>query len=207
MHAKRLIVAASLLGLLAAAAALTWAFWPGPPPATVEEVTEAIMAADPAGLSKEELAAYVKEVRSGFERLPPHAFEAFFAQTAENEGLRERMGALRERVRTLSPEEREKLPRAIPTDQRMTLMTKRMEEMVEELEMLPPEEREEALRSGIMGRFGGRGRGEGRPDRGRRPAITKERFIERRAQTSPTQRAKFHVARRKMLRLLDEGGR
>ena len=76
-------------------------------------------------------------------------------------------------------------------------MLSRMESMVEVLEALPPDMREEFLEERRRAREGS---GKSGPRGG---GLTKERLMQRRSQSTPTQRARFHQVRQRFRAALE----
>ena len=118
MKRKGLVVTLSILGILAATGTLVWAFWPEPPPATVDDVYGALMAVDPSTLSGEEAAPHIEKVGAVFRRLSPHEYDALADRTVKDEEFGKRMRSLMRRARELEGVGEERLPRLLPPEHR-----------------------------------------------------------------------------------------
>jgi len=118
MRTKRTVVTCSILGILGAAAALAWTFWPTPQ-ATADEVAAELMAVDPASLSDEELGPHIEKLGETIRRMPAHGFDALFEKLGDDEALRERMRAFRARAMAARKDGEERLPSLLPPEQRV----------------------------------------------------------------------------------------
>ena len=198
MSRKKLALAiGSVVGLLAAAAMLVWHLWPEPPPTTADMVYGAVMAeTDPLKMSPEELDRWVNDVASVVERLPPHEMQKLLTLALQNE-------TIRQRFESLEPATRQRLVSLISQEQRARLGAEMAQGMVAFLKAMPRPVRNAAIRQ--MHEHGKRERGR-RGGRGGHPEMTKERFAEWQAASSPRQRSKFIRAMRDMRKMLEDAG-
>ncbi len=191
---KWLLIVACAVCLLAAGGILAWYFWPQPPPTTAEQVVEAVLKADPAEMSQEELAAWIKDVAAKTERLPPHEMQKLVEQALANEGLRERF-------ESLPPEERRKLVELVSEEQRARMMVTMATGVVQMLKAVPAPARKAMIQQMIDRREAYKGKG-----KGVHPEMSKESVARWLAATTPTQRAEVVRAMREMRKMMREAG-
>ena len=199
MNRKKLIaVIVSVVCVLAAAGALTWHFWPEPPPTTADQVYGSVMSDDnPLEMSPKELDRWVNDVADTVQRLPAHEMQKLLQVAMQDEEMRKRFESLK-------PETRRRLVDLISEEQRARLGAEMMEGMVQFLRAMPKPLRVRAIREmherGKRHRERGGGEGRGHPE------MTKERFAEWHAATTPRRRAQFVRAMRDMRQMLEEAG-
>ncbi len=191
---KWLLIAGCAACLLGAGSVAAWHFWPKPPPTTADQVVEAVMNSDPAEMSQEELATWIRDVASKAERLPPHEMQKLVEKAMANEGLRERF-------ESLPPEERRKLVELVSEEQRARMMAKFTTGMVAVLKALPAPARKVMLQQMIQRHEADRGKG-----KGDRPEMSKESVARWLAATTPTQRSEMVRAMREMRVMMKEAG-
>jgi len=188
----------SVVYVLGAAGALTWHFWPEPPPTTADQVYGAVMSDDnPLEMSPEELDRWVNDVADTVEHLPAHEMQKLLQVAMQDEDMRKRFESLK-------PETRRRLMNLISEEQRARLGAEMMEGMVLFLRAMPKPLRVRAIREMHARGRRHRERG-GREGRGH-PEMTKQRFAEWHAATTPRRRAQFVRAMRDMRKMLDEAG-
>lgn len=195
MRRRVALVFACVCLLGGAGAILAFALRPGPPPSTADEVFAALDEVKPAELSDEDLDRWARKVASAIDRLPPHEFQRLVQKAVADESLRERF-------RSLDPEQRRKLMDLVSEEQRSRMMVSMAAAMVASLKAMPEELRTETLQR--MWERREQMRGEGK--RSGRPRMTKERFVRRVAATTPTQRARLVRAMREMRRMMHQAG-
>ena len=187
------VICACLLGVAALVAVVT--LKREPPPSTADEVFAAFGDARPEEMSDEELDRWARKVASAIDRLPPHEFQRLVQRAVADESLRERF-------RSLGPEQRRKLMDLVSEEQRSRMMMSMATAMVETLKAMPEPVRTETLRRMWARRqemrAGGKALGH--------PRMSKERFARRVAATTPTQRARFVRAVREMRRMMQQAG-
>ena len=186
-----LMIGACVVSLLGAGGVLAWHFWPEPPPPTAEDVYAAMTEVDPGELSEEELDRWVVKVADAVERLPAHEVEKFVGKAIADPKLRERFESLDE-------EHRKKLANLISDEQRARLMTEMVPRFVEQLKQMPPPARKLLIHG--MRAAHSRRRG------GKRRTMSKERFAQFHAATTPRQRARIVRAFREMGKMMEEAG-
>lgn len=198
MDRKKLaLVIGSIVLLLAAGGVLAWHFWPEPPPTTANQVYGTVMTQDnPLKMSPEELDRWVNQVADVVERLPAHEFQKLLNTAMGDEEMRKRFESLK-------PETRRKLMNLISEEQRARMMAEWAPGMVAALKVMPKFLRDKALRE--MHEHGKRQRAKRGADGGH-PKMTKQRFAEFQAATTPTQRAKFVRAMRDMRVMMESAG-
>ncbi len=191
---KPLIIAACLACLVGAGGVLAWHFWPGPPPTTADQVLDAVMQSDPADMSEEELAVWMKDVAEKAERLPPHELQKLVERALSDEKLKARF-------ESLAPEERQKLAELVSEEQRARMMATMAVGMVAMLKALPAPARKVMIQQ--MRERGEAYKGKGK---GERHEMTKERVARWLSGTTPTQRAEMVRAMRDMRKMMEEAG-
>ncbi len=195
---RKVVLALACVGLLGAAGViLALTLRPEPPPSSAEEVLAALDEANPEAMDDEELDRWVRKVASAIERLPPHEFQRLVTKAVADESLRERF-------RSLEPEQRRKLMELVSEEQRSRMMVSMATAMVETLKAMPEDLRIATLQQ--MWERREQMRAEGRRRGGPRPEMTKERFARRIAATTPTQRARLVRAMREMRRMMQQAG-
>jgi len=190
MRRKWILVIASAVCLLVAAGVLAWALRPEPPPPTADDVLAAVAESDPTQLSDEEVETWMARVASTLERLPPHEMQALVQKALGDEALRKRFEAL-------TPEQRQKMAGLISEQQRARMMATMATGMVATFKVMPAPLRKMAFEKMRAGR---------EEHRGKHPKMTKERFAQFHAATTPTQRAEFVRAMREMRKMMQEAG-
>jgi len=200
MNRRKLIVTiVSIVCVLGAAGVLAWHFWPEPPPTTADQVYGAVMTDDnPVEMSPEELDRWVNSVADTVERLPSHEMNKLLTVALQDEEMRKRFESLK-------PETRRRLARLISDEQRARLGAEMMQGMVQFLKAMPKPLRNKAIRE--MHEHGKRQRERARKEgRGGPHEMTKERFAEFHASSTPRQRGQFIRAMREMRKMLDDAG-
>ncbi len=189
---RLLLIIGSVLCLGGAATLFAWHFWPEPPPSTVDEVYGAVMSTDPTQLPEKDLERWIENVAATVERLPPHEFEKLITKALQDEQLRGRFESLK-------PEQRRKMMGLLSQAQQSRMMAKMGSSMVKYLKAMPAPLRKVALKTMLAHR---KSRGKGR----RHHKMTRVRFAQRHAATTPRQRAEFVRAMREMRQMLEEAG-
>ena len=196
---RPLIVVGCLIAVGAAAGVLTWHFWPEPPPTTATQVVGAVMVEkNPLEMTPKQLDEWVNAVADVVERLPAHETQKLLQVAMQDE-------AIRERFESLKPETRRRLFNLISEEQRARMMASMAQGMVAMFKAMPKSVRNAALRQMHARRKQGEAR-RAREGKGGHPPMTKERFAEFHAATTPIQRAQFVRAMREMSKMMDEAG-
>jgi hypothetical protein len=152
-RALRFGAAGLMIAALGVGAWKAWAWAKLPPASTAEEVYTAVTTTDPATLTDETRKEWAAHVGSALDHLPPAEFDKLLKKTADD-------ATWREHFRAVDPEQRRKLRDMMSEDQRMAMMTQRLEQ----LKQMTPEERQEAFeRFRGPGGFGPPGQGGGGP--------------------------------------------
>lgn len=188
MRWKILLIAVSFVCLGATGWLVAGYLRPKPAPTTAEQVVAAVMATDPAGATDQELDAWIKQVASLAERLPPHELQKLVEKALADEALRERFEAL-------SPEERQKLANLISEEQRARMMAKMATGFVAMLRSMPPPLRKAALQQMQERRDA---------HKAQQGKLSKERTAQWLAATTPTQRAEMVRAMRELRAMMKE---
>lgn len=195
---KLALVAGSIVLLAAACGLLAWHFWPEPPPTTANQVYGTVMTqANPLEMSPEELDRWVNQVADVVERLPAHEFQKLLSSAMSDEEMRKRFESLK-------PETRRKLMNLISEEQRARMMAEMAQGMVAIFKAMPKPLRDAALRK--MHEQGQRQRAQRGGGRDGHPEMTKQRFAEFQAATTPRQRATFVRAMREMRAMMESAG-
>jgi len=193
------LVAVCVVVLLGACASIVaWLVWPEPEPPTADDVLTVLTERDPAQLSEPELDAWIQQVASTVDRLPPHELQELVQKAIADEKLRARF-------ESLSPEQRQKMGDLISEEQRAQLMSRMATTMVQALKVMPKPLRDAALKQMRTRGRGGPGGGRGER-RGGHPAMDKERLARWHSATTPRQRAEFVRAMREMRVMLEDAG-